>query len=564
MPTTDKRLRLLFYTAWLVLLLVQCALVGLSGDEAYYWRYSRELAWGYFDHPPLTAALVKAGYLILNNELGVRLFFALLVTGFIYAMEKLVNPGNLRLFYAVVLSVAFLQIGMVWGGGMMALPDFPLLFFEALFFLLYRRYLENPSWLVNASLAGVASLMLLTKYHGILVIGFVVLSNPRLLLRPSFWMICGGSVALLIPHIMWQITNDFPSIRYHLFERSANAYTIKYTFEYLGALPFITGPLIGFVLIYCSVVRQAKDPLERAMKFVLFGTYLFFFLMTFKGRVEGNWTIITLVPLLYLGYKTIEHSTRLIRVSQVCFVISLALIMIVRIIITTHIPVPLSGFSEQLTPWTWCSDLKQRTGGRPAVFINSYQRAALYEFYEGIRSYSLNNFWGRKNQYTIWDTEAGFQGQSVALISNWEMANLDTLKIDGEYYPYLTIDNFRATSNLLITSDLDEVVRALPAEKLTTHVQFKFSTSTSRDLEANPEYPTTLVYGFFQGTTPVEIGATEIVIKNRMIGAGSYPVTVVAPANPGRYFLHLAAGTGWLPPGINSQAVEFVVEQRDN
>ena len=33
--------------------LVVAALVPLSPDEAYYWMWSRHLAGGYFDHPPM-------------------------------------------------------------------------------------------------------------------------------------------------------------------------------------------------------------------------------------------------------------------------------------------------------------------------------------------------------------------------------------------------------------------------------------------------------------------------------------------------------------------------------
>jgi hypothetical protein len=557
---SDRQLRLLFYSVWLLLLLIQCALVGLSGDEAYYWRYSKQLDWGYFDHPPLTALFVKAGNLFFSGELGVRLFFALAVTAFIYAVERLVNPSNIRLYYAIILSVAFLQVGMVWGGGMMALPDFPLLFVEALFFILYQQYLTRPSWGVYVGIPVVIAMMLLAKYHGILVVGFVIASNPRLLLRPSLWLMGVGVAVLLAPHLIWQINHDFPSLRYHLLERSANPYAVKYTLEYIAGLPFITGPFIGLILIYAAATTRPADMFERAMKFTVFGTYLFFLLMTFKGRIEGNWTIITLVPLLYLGYKAIERSDRLIRVTEICFVVSLTLILAVRVAITAHIPVPIGDFSERLTPWKWCADLRQRTSGRPAVFLNSYQRAAQYEFYEGIPSYSLNNFWGRKNQYTIWDTEAEFQGKSVALISNWEMANADTLRIDGEYYPYLTIDNFRATSNLLVTSDLNGPVRASAKDTLTTKVQFNFTSSAARDLEANSEYPTTLVYGFFQGMTAIEIGDAGLVITNEMVARDVIPVSVVAPTTPGRYFLYFAASTGWLPPGLNSRRVEFIID----
>jgi hypothetical protein len=211
-------------------------------------------------------------------------------------------------------------------------------------------------------------------------------------------------------------------------------------------------------------------------------------------------------------------------------------------------------------PWTWCADLRQRTDGKPAVFINSYQRAALYEFYEQVPSYSLNNFWGRKNQYTIWDTEAEFQGKSVALISNWEMSNMDTLRIDGEYYPYMTIENFRATSNLMITSDLTSPVRSSPGDTVRTKVRFSFTSSAVRDLEANAEYPTTLVYAFFQGMNSTEITGTGVKITNEMINKAEVAVDIVAPSTPGRYILYFAASTGWFPPGINSRRIEFVVE----
>jgi hypothetical protein len=75
-----NRLRVIFYFLWLATLLLQSYYVELRGDEAYYWMYSKDLAWGYFDHPPVTAVLVKVGYLLFQNELGVRLFFVLLST----------------------------------------------------------------------------------------------------------------------------------------------------------------------------------------------------------------------------------------------------------------------------------------------------------------------------------------------------------------------------------------------------------------------------------------------------------------------------------------------------
>src|SRR5690606_38884044 len=117
--------------------------------------------------------------------------------------------------------------------GFLALPDMPLLFFSTAFLYLYKKYTDADGWLVSILLAATTTLLLLSKYHGILLIGFTVLSNPALLKRKTFWLIALLSMNLFIPHIQWQVANDFPSIKYHLYERSAEEYRIEFTLNYL-------------------------------------------------------------------------------------------------------------------------------------------------------------------------------------------------------------------------------------------------------------------------------------------------------------------------------------------
>jgi 4-amino-4-deoxy-L-arabinose transferase-like glycosyltransferase len=53
--------------------LLVAAFVPLVPDEAYYWEWSRHLAAGYFDHPPVIAWLIRAGTLIGGaTPFGVR------------------------------------------------------------------------------------------------------------------------------------------------------------------------------------------------------------------------------------------------------------------------------------------------------------------------------------------------------------------------------------------------------------------------------------------------------------------------------------------------------------
>src|SRR5690606_20769628 len=65
-------------------------------------------------------------------------------------------------------------------------PDSPLFFFTVTFLLLYQRYLERDSLSLALWLGLVCACLLLSKYHGILVLFFILLSNLKLFYRKSF------------------------------------------------------------------------------------------------------------------------------------------------------------------------------------------------------------------------------------------------------------------------------------------------------------------------------------------------------------------------------------------
>ena len=54
------RISLLGVGALILLRGVMAGLLPLSADEAYYWLWSKHLAAGYFDHPPMIAWLIHA------------------------------------------------------------------------------------------------------------------------------------------------------------------------------------------------------------------------------------------------------------------------------------------------------------------------------------------------------------------------------------------------------------------------------------------------------------------------------------------------------------------------
>src|SRR4029079_13540323 len=52
---------------------VVAAFTPLSYDEAYYWLWSKHLAGGYYDHPPMIAFVIRAGTALFGDtSMGVR------------------------------------------------------------------------------------------------------------------------------------------------------------------------------------------------------------------------------------------------------------------------------------------------------------------------------------------------------------------------------------------------------------------------------------------------------------------------------------------------------------
>ena len=403
----QKHHRLLFYSSWLLLALAQSASTELIADEAYYWVYSRFPAWGYFDHPPMIAFIIKSGYAIFHNELGVRLICALLSTLTILITETLIERKNPFLFYTIVLSIGVLQIA-----GFLAVPDTPLLFFTALFFYAYRSFIKNLNWQNALLLALAVSLLFYTKYHGLLIVLFTFLSNTRLFTRWQTWLAAFFVLILYAPHLLWQWEHDWISFRYHLFESNVNAYRFSYTTDYLLGQILLAGPLAGVILFPAAIIYKAKTQTEKALKFTLIGIYLIFLLSSFRGKVEVNWTMPAMIPLIVLSHQFILDKISWIKPLRIIAFVSLLLIIAARIYLVVDIG-PDNSTRGRFRNKEWAKTIADKTGDTPVVFYNSYQRTSLFWFYSGKPSHSHNSYSDRKSNYNFWPTESNLLGKKV-------------------------------------------------------------------------------------------------------------------------------------------------------
>src|SRR5580698_5915883 len=75
--------------ALVALRLVAAAFTPITFDEAYYWMWSKHLAGGYYDHPPMVALVIRLGTMIAGDtEFGVRLISILLALPMSWAVYR--------------------------------------------------------------------------------------------------------------------------------------------------------------------------------------------------------------------------------------------------------------------------------------------------------------------------------------------------------------------------------------------------------------------------------------------------------------------------------------------
>jgi len=439
--------RILFYSLWLLISFVQAAGTELFDDEAYYWVYSKFLDWGYFDHPPMIAVLIKLGTIILPGELGLRFFVVVIGTLSVYIIEKLTNPVDLKLFYAIVLNTAILQIG-----GIIAVPDIPLLFFTALFFWMYKKYTERINWTNAILLSITVALLLYSKYHGLLIILATLVSNLKLLKQPSTWLVIALAILFFMPHVLWQLEHGLPSLYYHLFERVSPPYSLSFTTDYLAGQLLLSGPLLGWLIIWSAFKHKPTDQTQKAMRWSLVFVYLLFLASSFKSRTEANWTVPLLVPLIVLAYHHLEVNEKLSKWVYRLLPISLVLIFAVRIFMILDTPLiknlPKDEFHYNRD---WTNAIKEKSNGLPVVFTNSYQRASKYWFYTGDTAFSLNTHLYRRSNYNFWPLEMQLQNKEVFMVGSKGTVDLTKDLYSGnKEFSVGTIQNFSSYSQVIL------------------------------------------------------------------------------------------------------------------
>ncbi|SFR02292.1 Dolichyl-phosphate-mannose-protein mannosyltransferase [Lentzea waywayandensis] len=225
---------------------------GLTADELYFRMLGDEPRWGYFDQPPLTPLLAKAGALLFGDTVqGVRMP-ALLCGVAVVVLAALIAAelGGGRSAQVLAAAATASSVTVLVMGHFLLTNSLDLVAWCAVALFALRALLRGDGrwWLAAGVTCGVATyakyvvlLLPLTLVVALLLVG------PRRELR-SRWLWAGAGLTLLIsaPNLVYQAVNGWPQL---VMARSLAEGTWSDGILFAFDVAILVGPAVAPILV---------------------------------------------------------------------------------------------------------------------------------------------------------------------------------------------------------------------------------------------------------------------------------------------------------------------------
>jgi undecaprenyl-diphosphatase len=404
------------------------ARVPLLPDETYYWEWSRHLAFGYFDHPPLVAWLIGLGTTLLGvNPLGVRIM--MIVSGVVASVAialiaRRVANAHTAAESAIVISV----MPLAAAGLVLATNDAPLLALTALALFFIIRALQSElrsaeslkAWAGAGVMLGLA---FCSKYTSILLpVGVLVafVTHRRLWPRFTEWgpyVACVVAAAVFLPVLMWNARHGWISFVYQIEHGLGETITLREAWRHEGDLvggqAGLATPIL-FVMIAIAVAKSLRPRLgpEKWLLAVVTTVFFAFFVYSaLRKRVEANWPAPAYIGgvVLFACYKWSEISKRWRAAG-----IGLAGVLSLAVYLHAMQPiVPIPPAKDPLARAYGWREVAQAVGraavaplpmgAKAFMAADRYQEASEIAYWlPGNPETFALNLGGRRNQYDLW------------------------------------------------------------------------------------------------------------------------------------------------------------------
>ena len=158
---------------------------------------------------------------------------------------------------------------------------------------------------------------------------------------------------------------------------------------------------------------------DKALKYIITGFLVFFFISSFRYRVEPQWTALISVPMLIILLNNIEFKPWIRNYIKWVQFFCFHYLLLQRFASAIDF-LPVSFLKNEFhNKKQWANDISLLAGNRPVVFTNSYQHPSVYTFYTGKFAHTLDNLKYRKTQYDLWNFEEQVHGKEVLYVPHF-------------------------------------------------------------------------------------------------------------------------------------------------
>ena len=390
----------------LIVYLVMAAILPAADDEVYYWSWARPLQFSYYDHPPLTAYMIRVSTDLFGDSIFGFRVPACLATVFVVAViAHLSRPKSL--LPGIVLSPLFTF------GAVLITPDTPLLCAWAAYawWLVEVHCRLTPIagegnspeagatipvwlWLVGGAILGSG---VLGKYTMALAVpsGFASFCLVRHLWRrwlPGY--ILHGVVAFVVasPILIHNIQHDFVPLLFQWRHSMGDSRPGLRPFgEFIGVqlLLFGTLPFFLYPWVLWSFRRLCENPRLRACACLYALPMTFFLYKATRAPLQGNWALVMFIsfwPLAAAWYESVRQSKFWRWSTASAFLIPAACVLILTIHVLRPLPF-VSAEGDRVTRQYVLNDvthqiaatIRERGESLP-VFTPTYQMTAWLRF----------------------------------------------------------------------------------------------------------------------------------------------------------------------------------------
>lgn len=273
--------------------------VDLFFDEAQYWAWSRELAFGYFSKPPLLAWIIAGSDALCGSgEVCVRIASPVFYFGTCLVIYAAANELYGR-DVAAWSSLAFAFGTAIAFSSRIISTDVPLLFCWAVALLAYLKLLKTPDWRWTAVLGIALGIGLLAKYAMIYFVlcaicaGYVDRDARAFLTRPQSYAALAIALLIVSPNIYWNFANDFVTVKHTGDNISGGGFRFRPLdpLSFIGAQFAVAGPLIfaGFLFILTKIGRSDIGREDRLMLAFAIPPLALVAALAFVRSPNANW-----------------------------------------------------------------------------------------------------------------------------------------------------------------------------------------------------------------------------------------------------------------------------------